>query len=147
MAGGPHVLIVEARFYTDISDELARGAVAALDAAGATYERLAVPGALEIPAAIRCAVESDRYDGYVALGCIIRGDTSHYDYVCTESMRGVSQMALGHLAAIGCGILTCESREQAVERAAVDGRNKGRNAAEACLAMVAIRRKFGIAGP
>ena len=147
MAGSTHVLIVEARFYPDITDELAGGAVAWLESAGATYERLAVPGVFEIPAVIRFAVESDRYDGYVALGCVIRGETSHYEHICTESARGLGIVALDHLAAVGYGILTCEDREQAWARASTDGGNKGREAAEACLAMVAIKRKFGIAGP
>ncbi len=147
MAGRRHVLIVEARFYPDIADEMARGAIAALEAAGATHERLPVPGAFEVAAAIRFAVEGGRYDGYVALGCVIRGETSHYEYICTESARGLGKVALDYLAAIGYGILTCDNLEQAVARAATDDRNKGRDAAEACLAMVAIKRKFGIAGP
>jgi 6,7-dimethyl-8-ribityllumazine synthase len=147
MAGSLHVLIVEARFYPDISDELATGAVECLTAAGATYERVAVPGVFEIPAVIRFAIESDRYDGYVALGCVIRGETSHYEHICSESASGLGKVALDYLAAIGYGILTCENREQAWKRAAADGGNKGREAAEACLAMVDIKRKFGIAGP
>ena len=147
MPGATHVLIVEARYYPDISDELARGAIAELEAAGATFERLPVPGAFETPAAIRFAIESDRYDGYVVLGCVLRGDTTHYDYVCAESARGLTHVALDHLAAVGYGILTCDTREQAWQRAAVDGRNKGRDAAQACLAMIGIKRKFGIHGP
>ncbi len=143
MTRPPHVLIVEARFYPDIADELARGAVAALEAAGATHERVEVPGAFEIPAAVRFAMESGRFDGYVALGCVIRGETSHYDYVCGESARGLADLASQRLAAIGYGILTCENRDQAMARAAVEGgRNKGRDAAEACLAMVALKRRF-----
>ncbi len=147
MGKSPHVLIVEARFYPDISDALADGAVAWLESAGATYDRIAVPGVFEIPAVIRFAIESDRYDGYVALGCVIRGETSHYEYICTESARGLGKVALDYLAAIGYGILTCDNREQAMTRAATDDGNKGRAAAEACLAMVAVKRKFGIAGP
>ena len=147
MAGRRHVLIVEARFYPDVADEMARGAIAALEAAGATHERLPVPGAFEIAAAIRFAVECGRYDGYVALGCVIRGETTHYEYICTESARGLGEMALRHLAAIGYGILTCENREQARERAAVDGENRGRAAAEACLAMIDVKRRFGIGEP
>lgn len=142
MAASPHVLIVEARFYPDIADALAGGAVAALEAAGASHERVAVPGAFEIPAAIRFALESARFDGYVALGCVIRGETSHYDYVCAESVRGLNDLALGHCAAIGFGILTCENGEQAMARAAIDRGNKGADAAEACLAMVALKRRF-----
>ena len=147
MAGRRHVLIVEARFYPDVADEMARGAIAALEAAGATHERLPVPGAFEVAAAIRFAVECGRYDGYVALGCVIRGETSHYEYICAESARGLGEMALAHLAAIGYGILTCENREQARDRAAVDGKNRGRAAAEACLAMIDVKRRFGIGEP
>lgn len=147
MSGRPLVLIVEARFYPDITDELARGAIAALEAAGASHERLAVPGVFEIPATIRFAIESDRYDGFVTLGCVIRGETSHYDYVCNESARGIGNVAVQNLAAIGYGILTCDNREQAWARAAVDGKNKGGDAAEACLTMIGLKRKFGIDGP
>jgi 6,7-dimethyl-8-ribityllumazine synthase len=147
MSGRPLVLIVEARFYPDITDELARGAIAVLEAAGASHERLAVPGVFEIPATIRFAIESDRYDGFVTLGCVIRGETSHYDYVCNESARGIGNVAVQNLAAIGYGILTCDNREQAWARAAVDGKNKGGDAAEACLTMIALKRKFGIDGP
>ncbi len=147
MAAPPHVLIVEARFYPDIADELARGAIAALEEAGAVCERVAVPGAVEIAAAIRFAVESARYDGYVALGCIIRGETSHYEHVCAENARGLNEVALRYLAAIGYGVLTCDTREQAWVRASVDGKNKGREVVEACLAMIALKRKFGIGGP
>ncbi|MFQ5957772.1 MAG: 6,7-dimethyl-8-ribityllumazine synthase [Alphaproteobacteria bacterium] len=147
MANPPHVLIVEARFYPDVADELARGAIAALEEASATYERLAVPGAFEIPAAIRFAVESARYDGYVALGCIIRGETSHYEHICAENARGLNEVALRYLVAIGYGVLTCDNREQAWARASVDGKNKGRDVAEACLAMIALKRRFGIGGP
>ena len=147
MVDSPRVLIVEARFYPDIADELARGAMAALDHAGATVERIAVPGAFEIPAAIRFAIHGGGFDGYVALGCVIRGETSHYDYVCGESARGLNELALTHCAAIGYGILTCENREQAMARATVEGRDKGRHVAEACLAMIALRRKFGVGAP
>lgn len=145
MAGSPHILIVEARFYRDIADELARGAVAALESAGARYDRIAVPGAFEIPAAIALAARSPRgaYDGYVALGCVIRGETSHYDYVCGESARGLQDLAVRDGLAIGYGILTCETAEQAWERAKTDRKNKGADAAEACLAMIALGRRFG----
>ncbi len=142
MAGGSHVLIVEARFYADIADELVRGATAALAEAAATFDRIAVPGAFEIPTAIAMAIDGGRYDGYVALGCVIRGETSHYDYVCGESARGLAELARVHRAAIGYGILTCETRDQAWARAAVDGngKNKGRDTAEACLALIALGR-------
>src|SRR5690349_16732271 len=127
-----HVLIVEARFYEDIADELVRGAIIELEQAGATYDRIAVPGAFEIPAAIHFAIQSAaqggnarRYDGYVALGCVIRGETTHYDYVCIESARGLQDLALRYSAAIGYGILTVENDDQAWARAKVDQKNKG----------------------
>jgi len=142
MAEAPKILIVEARFYPDIADALSRGAVAALDAAGAVHERIAVPGAFEIPAAIGFAIDSGAYDGYLALGCVIRGETSHYDYVCGESARGLAELALTHRAPLGYGILTCENSEQAWDRADPDGRNKGGDVAEACLAMIALKQKF-----
>jgi len=145
----PHIMVVEARFYEPLSDELARGAVAALEAAGASYERFAVPGALEIPAAIRFAAESmgsvaqrRRFDGYVALGCVIRGETTHYEHVCEESARGLQDLAIRYLLAIGNGILTVENEDQAWERARVERLNKGGGAAEACLTMVALKQKL-----
>ena len=146
MNAAPRVLIVEARFYADIADELVRGALGVLEAAGATHDRIAVAGAFEIPAAIRFAQLGPRetYDGYIALGCVIRGETSHYDYVCGESARGLQSLAVDHGLAIGYGILTVENREQAWARAAVDGKNKGRDVARACLEMVALRRRFGL---
>jgi 6,7-dimethyl-8-ribityllumazine synthase len=147
----PHLLIVEARFYEEISDELAKGAVAALKAAGVTFDRLAVPGAFEIPAAIRMAIRAmdfhphrRRYDGYVALGCVIRGETTHYDYVCGESARGLQDLAVRYTLAVGYGILTVENEAQAWERARVDRKNKGGDAARACLAMIEAKRKFGL---
>lgn len=144
-----NILIVEARFYEDIADELVRGAIACLDAAGATYERVSVPGAYEIPAAIGFAHRANlkgsfAYDGYVALGCVIRGETTHYDYVCSESARGLQYLAVGEAMAVGYGILTVENEEQAWARASVDKKNKGRDAAEACLAMIALKKQFGL---
>ena len=151
MAEAPHIMIVEARYYAHISDELARGAIAALDAAGASYERFVVPGAFEIPAAIRFAVEAQargareaRFDGYLALGCVIRGETTHYDYVCGESTRGLQDLALAHNLAIGFGVLTVENEAQALARARVDKKNKGGEAANACLAMIELKRHFGL---
>ena len=142
----PHILIVEARFYADIADELARGAIAALEEAGATYDRIDVPGAFEIPAAIAMATgrlaaeKSPPYDGYIALGCVIRGETSHYDYVCGESARGLQDLGMRHHLPIGYGVLTCETGEQAWERARVDRKNKGADAATACLRMIAVKQ-------
>jgi 6,7-dimethyl-8-ribityllumazine synthase len=137
-----HVLIVDARFYGDIADALYQGASEALEIAGVSAERLSVPGAFEIPAAIGFAIDSGKYDGYVALGCVIRGETTHYDYVCAESARGLNQLALEQKAAIGNGILTVENRDQALARAEVDKGNKGKVAAEACLAMIDIKKQM-----
>ncbi len=149
MSEAPNILIVEARFYDDIADELHRGAVAELEQAGAAHETVAVPGAFEIPAAIRMAIRSmdvvggkRRYDGYVALGCVIRGATSHYDYVCTESARKLQDLACEYTLALGYGILTCETREQAWERASLEGHNKGGEVARACLRMNELKRQF-----
>lgn len=136
------ILIVEARFYEDIADALVDGAMGVLEAAGAQVERLAVPGAFEIPAVIRFALDSGRYDGFVALGCVIRGDTTHYDYVCGESARGLNQLAIDRKACIGYGILTVENREQAWARARADRANKGADVANACLRMIEIKRQF-----
>jgi len=139
----PHVALVEARFYSDISDELAAGAIAALDAAGASIERVAVPGALEIPAAIAilAARRARRIDGFVALGCVIRGETSHYDIVAGESARGLMDLAVRQRLAIGNGILTVETEGQAWARARRGEMDKGGGAAQACLAMIALGRK------
>ncbi len=149
----PHLMIIEARFYDDIADALAAGAIRAAGEAGASYERYAVPGAFEIPAAIRFAVRAmdlfptrRRFDGYVALGCVIRGETTHYDYVCNESARGLQDLATRYSLAIGYGILTCENREQAWLRARADGtgKDKGADATRACLTMVELKRQFGL---
>lgn len=139
---GPRILIVEARFYGDLANEMVAGAVAALDQTGAGHERVAVPGAFEIPAAIGFAADAGGFDGYIALGCVLRGQTTHYDYVCQESARALQDLATGRGLAIGYGILTCENRDQAWVRADRDQGNKGRAAAEACLAMVDLRRRF-----
>ncbi len=138
----PRVLLVVARFYDDIAEAMVAGAVAELDKSDASWETVDVPGAFEVPAAIAFAHRSGRYDGYVALGCVIRGETSHYEYVCGESARGINNLAIDHGAAIGYGILTTETREQAWARAAVDQGNKGAYAARACLAMIGLRQEF-----
>ena len=149
MNEAPHVLIVEGRFYDDIMDALLDGAVAELDKVGATYERLTVPGAFEVPNAIRMAVRSldffaarKRFDGYIALGCVIRGETTHYDYICAESARKLQDIACEYSLAVGYGILTCETVEQAWERAKPDRKDKGGDAARACLAMIDVKRHF-----
>ena len=129
-----HILIVEADFYSDISEKLANGAIAIIEQAGATYERVRVPGAFEIPAAIR--LHKDKADGFVALGCVIRGETSHYDIVAGESARGLMDLAVREGLLIGNGILTVDTREQALERAS--SRNKGGDAARACLRLLEL---------
>ncbi len=149
MSETPHLLIVESRYYEDVAAELLSGATAALEAAGASSERIEVPGAFEIPAAIRMAIRSmdfyagrRRFDGYIALGCVIRGETSHYDYICRESARKLQDLAVNYTLALGYGILTCETHEQAMERAAVTRKNKGSDAARACLAMIGVKQHF-----
>ena len=151
MPSKPHIMVVEARFYEDISDALFEGAERALKKAGATFERFAVPGALEIPGAIRLAIEAQRegklkkpFDGFLALGCVIRGETSHYDTVCNESARGLNELAIKNAVCIGNGILTVENDDQAWARARMKEKDKGGGAAEAVLALVAIKRKLGL---
>jgi 6,7-dimethyl-8-ribityllumazine synthase len=136
------VLILEARFYEAIVDALAAGAARALEAARVHYERLAVPGAFELPAALRMVVNTGRYDGFIALGCVIRGETSHYDYVCGESARGLAEIAAREGLALGFGLLTCENEDQAWARAKLDEGDKGGDAAHACLAMIALRQRL-----
>ena len=142
MAETPHILIVESPYYREISEQLAKGAVAALEAAGASYERIEVPGAFEVPAAIAMAARSSerRYDGYVALGCVLRGETSHYDYICGESARKLQDLATDHGLPLGYGILTCENADQARTRADADGKDKGGDAARTCLRMLEVQR-------
>ena len=145
MASAPNILIVEARFYDDIADALADGATTVLDGAGASYERLRVPGAFEIPATIGFVARSPDaagYDGFIGLGCVIRGQTTHYDYVCQESARGPQDLATREGVALGYGILTCENREQALARARREEHDRGGAAARACLAMIEIKRRF-----
>lgn len=139
----PHLLVVRAPYYQDIIAELTRGATLALDAADATYEIIDVPGAFEIPAAIAMAEASDikTYDGYLALGCVIRGETTHYETVCNDSSRALTLLGLEGLC-IGNGILTVENIEQAEARADPARLNKGGGAAEACLHLVALARRF-----
>ena len=150
MSEAPHLLIIEAPYYRQISDELGKGATAALDAAGATYDRLEVPGAFEIPAAIRMNIKAmelvdgrRRYDGYIALGCVIRGETSHYDYVCGECARGLMDLSLEFSIAVGFGVLTVENEAQAWARASLDKGDKGGAVANAALRMIEVKREFG----
>ena len=135
------LLIVVAPYYKDIADDLVAGARGVAEAAGAQVELVEVPGALEIPTAIRLAHRQADFDGYVALGCVIRGETTHYDTVCNDSSRALSLLGLDGCC-IGNGILTVENREQAVVRAAGAKGNKGGGAAAAALHLVALSRKW-----
>jgi 6,7-dimethyl-8-ribityllumazine synthase len=137
-----NILIVSADFYQDIAAMLEAGAIDALGQAGANHELLRVPGALEIPPAIAMAAATAEYDGYIALGCVIRGETTHYETVCNESARGLMELGIQDLLAIGNGILTVESYEQALVRADKHQKNKGAGAAEACLRLVALSQRF-----
>jgi 6,7-dimethyl-8-ribityllumazine synthase len=134
-------LIVEARFYEHLNEMLIAGARGALEAAGHEVEVVTVPGALEIPGAIALASESDRYDGFVAIGVVIRGETYHFEIVAGESSRGVMALTMDGLA-VGNGILTVESEAQAVARADPKQGNKGAGAAEAAMALLALQEKF-----
>jgi 6,7-dimethyl-8-ribityllumazine synthase len=138
----PHLLIVEARFYDEIADLLLAGARRALEAEDVTFDRVTVRGALEIPAAIRLALDGADYDAFVALGCVIHGETSHYDIVAGESARGLMDLAVQRGALIGNGILTTDDGRQARVRADPDGKDKGGGAARAALALLQIKRCF-----
>lgn len=135
-------LIVEARFYDHLNDLLIEGAAAALEEAGHKYEVVTVPGALEIPGAIALAAESGRYDGFVAIGVVIRGETYHFEVVSNESARGLMALSMDAIP-IGNGILTVENEAQALARARRTEKDKGGEAAKAAIAMLALRERFG----
>lgn len=136
------ILIVEARFYDHLNDMLLAGARAAIEAAGHAHETITVPGALEIPGAVALASESGRYDGYVAIGVVIRGETYHFEIVAGESARGLMALSIDGLA-IGNGILTTENEAQALVRADPAQKDKGGEAAKAALAMLELKGRFG----
>src|ERR1700739_2363719 len=142
------VLVVEARYYGDIADELLAGASDALRAYGAEFDVVTVPGAFELPSAIALAEEGGhrpggvRYDGFVALGCVIRRETTHYDYVCSESARGLMDLAISKKLPIGYGVLTVEDADQAWARARISEGDKGGFAARACVDMIALKRRL-----
>lgn len=157
MAKPWHLLVVEAPYYKEISAELYRGAKLALEAAGVTHDVISVPGVLEIPAALSMAQDAELegldlfdddleeatlYAGYIALGCVVRGETSHYDIVAGESARALMDMSVQLAMALGNGILTVETMAQAKARADVEDMNKGGAAAETALAMIAVRQKL-----
>ena len=144
---GARILIVEARYYDDIADALLAGAMAALEAAKAEVERVSVPGALEIPGAIAIALEAAqrkrrKYDGAVALGCVIRGDTIHFDIVSHQSARGLMDISIARAFPIGNGIITVDTEAQAFARARAEEQDKGGDAARAALALIALKRRL-----
>jgi 6,7-dimethyl-8-ribityllumazine synthase len=140
---GAHVLVVEARYYADIADALWAGAERALADAGVTFDRIAVPGALEIPQAIGIASKGKRYDGAVALGCVIRGETSHYDIVAGESARALMDIAIAQALPIGNGILTVDTEAQATARADGSKLDKGGDAVRAAVSLIALKPRRG----
>ena len=145
-----HILVVEGRFYHHISNQLILGAEMTLREQGATWEVVMVPGALEIPQVLAAAIDAGLFSekapapfhGFVALGCVIRGETSHYDIVAGESARALMALSTTHTIPLGNGILTVENEEQALARASVSGKNKGRDAVEACLEVIRVKRDF-----
>jgi 6,7-dimethyl-8-ribityllumazine synthase len=144
---GARILIVEARFYDDISDALFAGASRAIEAAGAMYERISVPGSLEVPPAIAIALDAAEragrpYDGAVALGCVIRGDTIHFEIVSTESARALIDLSVARAMPLGNGIITVDTEAQAWARARVEEGDKGGDAARAALALVRLKRRL-----
>ena len=148
---GSNILIVESRFYDEITDGLLKGAIAEITKAGNTYKRLLVPGILELPAAVKLVVTAmgersidERYDGFVTIGCAIKGETDHYDHVGREAMAGLQRLALDHDLAVGNGILTVHNRAQAMERCLPERRNFGGQAARACLRMIDIKQELGL---
>lgn len=138
------ILIVEARFYDDLADEMVRGATAFCAEKNIEVDKISVPGCFEIPGVIAAAHKHapGKYDGFIALGVVIRGETTHYDYVCGESARGLMDLAVRDGLAIGYGILTVENRAQAWARARTTEGNKGAAAADACVCMIGINRQF-----
>jgi 6,7-dimethyl-8-ribityllumazine synthase len=147
----PHVLIVEGRYYDDIADMQLQGAKAVLERAQATFETITVAGAFDIPPAIAYAVKGldfdpvrRRYDGYVALGCILKGATNHHEIIGFESAGALQDLAQRYTLAIGNGILTCDTREQALERADPAQQNRAGEATEACLRMIQLKHQFNL---
>jgi 6,7-dimethyl-8-ribityllumazine synthase len=145
---GARILVVEARFYDDIADALLAGATKALKEAGAAFDCLSVPGALEIPTAIAIALDAAQrgrrgYDGVVALGCVIRGDTIHFEIVSQQSARGLMEVSVARKIPVGNGIITVDTEAQAWARARAEEQDKGGDAARAALALVGIKRQLG----
>ena len=145
----PHLLIVEARFYEEIADSLQEGAIAAIKEDGATYDIVSVPGVLEIPTAVAIAIDAMEdggtfYDGFVVLGCVIRGETTHYEIVSNESARAIMELSVSSSIAIGNAILTVENEAQAWARAKKSDKDKGGEAANAALAVIALGEQLSV---
>jgi 6,7-dimethyl-8-ribityllumazine synthase len=136
--------IAAATFYGELAEKLIAGAREAFEAAGHEVDVVEVPGAFELPMAAKICAQTGKYKGIACVGAVIRGETTHYDYVCAESARGLQQLALRYGAAIGFGILTVENEAQALARARIDRKNKGGEAARACLAIIELRQQFGL---
>ena len=142
----PHLLIVRAPYYRGVIEGLTAGAERILGEAGATSEVLDIAGAYELPQAIRLAVAgTKKFDGYVALGCIVRGETDHYDFICQATMHGVMNVSIAHGLCVGTGLLTCDTLGQAEARSGMDGHNKGAEAAAAALVQINAARRLGAA--
>jgi 6,7-dimethyl-8-ribityllumazine synthase len=142
MSARPSILIVTSRYYAHIAEELEAGVTDALDAAKADYEFLEVPGAFEVPGAIALAHATGEWDGFVALGCVIRGETTHYDHICDQVARALMDLSMAGVA-VGFGVLTVENEEQAKARASRAGKNKGKEVVAAVLRMAELNRHFG----
>lgn len=139
----PRILVVRAPYYRDIADGLTSGALGILQQAGATHDVEDVAGALELPQAIRLAVNGKTYfDGYIALGCVLRGETDHYEHVCRTAMAGLMDVALSHALCTGNGLLTVASLDQAIARSGANGHNKGAEAAVAMLMQLDLARRL-----
>lgn len=144
MANAPHLLVIDAPYYNEISESLMEGVREVLDAANATHDYVTVPGVLEIPAAVSMAINSSKaYDGYIVIGCVIRGETTHYEIVSNESARAIMNLSVTHNLAIGNGIQTVENEAQAWARAKVSEKNKGGGAASAALEMIRLKKSLG----
>jgi len=152
MSEQPRILIVVSPYYADIAAQLLKGATHSLDEAGFAYDQISVPGAFEIPAAIGIALRAmeaqtadTEYAGFIALGAVIRGETDHYDHICRQVSRALMDITVEQSVALGFGILTCENQDQAMARADIAQGNKGRDAALACLRMMALKKEFRLA--
>jgi len=144
MPDQPRILIIEARYYEEIADAMATGAIHVIEEKGGyAVDRVAVPGVFEVPAAVNFAQQSATdYAGIITLGCVIRGETDHYEHVSREASRALMDLTINREIAFGFGVLTCDTQKQAQERAATGGRNKGAEAAQACLRMIELKQSF-----